>query len=98
MKTINLGYLILSLTAVVGFTKLALLLLWTRKLYKEHGNSHSFAELFGMMFRPNSASDVNGALWSDLQPIQRKNILSNVLLVVLAFLVLIGGIAFNRSL
>ena len=64
--------------------KTVLLLLWTKRLHATHAEKYSFWEIFRMMFGPQSELKVGKEFWTDFQPVQRWNLLSNVLIVLSA--------------
>ena len=94
---INVGYVVLAYTLVVAFLfKLGLLLLWSARLHAAHASQHRYWEIFGMMFGPKSDKDMDAELWNDFQPIQRKNIVSNVVICGAGFALIVACIAVNR--
>jgi hypothetical protein len=74
---------VLVLIVAAGLFKLALIFVWTHRLHNAHSDKHSFSAIFRMMFAPQSEDKVGKDFWADLQPIQRWNFLSNVLIGLL---------------
>src|SRR5262249_54003047 len=95
---INLAYVALSVVAFVAIFKLGLILAWTKRLHERHGSRYGFCQIFGMMFAPQSESDLDPMFWRDLAPIQTRNLLSNIVLGCLAALVFSAAIGINHLL
>ena len=83
--------LILALTGLLIVSKLALIALWSRRLHLRQGRRYRYSAIFGILFFPKNADDVDESMWKDLQPIQRWNFLSGLLFLALAW----GAIAIN---
>ena len=95
---INIDHLFWAVFTFVLLFKSGLILVWTRRLHDRHGARYGFAEIFRMMFGPQSQSSLDPAFWKDFEPIQKWNFWSNVILGVLAASIFFGGLSFNRAL
>jgi hypothetical protein len=71
--------------------KAVLILIWTRRLYLAHEARYGFSTIFSMMFGPRSQDDMDESLWKDFQEIQKRNRLSNTLIVMGAVSMMIIG-------
>jgi hypothetical protein len=93
---INTPLLAIILGILVFFGKLSLLIYWARNLHKVHGDRYDFMTLFGMMFAPQTESSMDPFLWNDFKPIQKRNFVSNVWIVITGFVLLAAALIFNR--
>ncbi|MEJ0079012.1 MAG: hypothetical protein WDO17_26990 [Alphaproteobacteria bacterium] len=91
-----MAWILLSIIILAAFFKLALILVWTRRLHARHGPHASFGEIFCKMFAPQSEDSLGIELWQDFQPIQRMNFLSNIALGLVVFMLFASALTLAR--
>lgn len=67
--------------------KLAWIVFWSYKMKKKH--DHSLTWWFKKMFYPQTANDMPDYIWSDYKYIQRVNLISNIVLLMIGILIII---------
>ena len=95
MSALPLSFVIfITYTIGANLFKLGLLLWWTRQLHNRYAARYRASTIFFMMFRPHSKKDMEADFWKDFEPIQRWNLLSNIIIVggaiVLLFLIILS--------
>ena len=84
-------FFFIFISYIIGGTlfKIGLIWWWTRQLHKRYAARYRASTIDFMMFRPHSKKDMEANFWEDFEPIQRWNLLSNLIFVGGAFLLII---------
>lgn len=75
-----------------GLFKFWLILSWTQRLHNKHGGRYQYSTIFATMFGRQPNNNMDADLWQDFEPIQRWNVVSNILIALVGaiYVILLG--------